>query len=290
MDKSKYYYLADSGIFSLNPGDSSVINLSLKHLTNRHNTIVAGRVLDKNLPIESAVVIITDSSFKELFKASTDFNGIFLFKEIVPSGEYRIISSAPGFKASESQALKVVEDSVSKVFFNLSRESYSTKGIIYGKVQDIATGKPLSNARIYLSFKNRNIKSSDSVTNSSGEYIIYNISPGEYIVQAEAPGYESSLPITIRIEDNSIIPIDIVLSNTASTLGTISGTIRNSVLSSRGVPVFLYKVENNRDILREVQSTNNSGDYLFTNLLPGIYKIKTSYLKDGEYEETYIIE
>lgn len=289
MPNSKYYYLTESQRFFLRAGDSPSINLRLKGLKNRYNTIIAGRVLEGELPIEAAAVIIMDEDFNELYKASTDVNGIFLFKEIVPVGQYKIIGSAPGFKTSEAQDLTVTEGSASKVFFRLTKDTYSSKAIIYGTVQDITTGAPMQDARIYLTYRNRKIKSSDSVSNSKGEYIIYNITPGEYIIHAEAQGYDSSLPISIKIEDNSMIPVDMVLSNIASSLGTISGSIKDSVLSSKGVPVFLYKVEKGREILREVQSTNSSGSYVFSNLLPGTYRVKTAHLKDGEYEETYII-
>ena len=83
MPNNKYYYLTDSQHFFLRAGDSLSINLRLKGLKNRYNTIIAGRILEEELPIEYAAVIIMDEDFNELYKASTDVNGIFLFKEIV---------------------------------------------------------------------------------------------------------------------------------------------------------------------------------------------------------------
>ncbi|WP_040214317.1 MSCRAMM family protein [Clostridium polynesiense] len=285
----KNYYLGSSEIFSLKPGENYNCSLTLEECKTKYNTIVVGRVLQGVNPLEEALILITNKESKVLYETYSDSNGIFLFKEIVPKGDYRIVASCPCYKTSEPQNVSIVENTPVKVYFNLKEDASSARGIIYGTVKEAFTGNAVVNARIYLNYKNRNIKSSDSISNSKGEYIIYNILPGEYILQAEFENYQPSPPISIKIEEKNKIPVDIILNNSPGVTGSITDVIKGPLPQESAVPVFLYELRDNKEILKEIQTTNSEGLYVFSNLGPGIYKVKANLLTQGEYEKEFTL-
>lgn len=289
MATNKAYYVESSQNFSLKAGENINIDVKLKSCDGKCNTIIAGRVLKDVNPIENAFISITNSQYNILYTAFTDVNGIFIFKETVPQGEYKITASYLGFKTTEAQNIIVTENVPVKLYFNLTEDPAFTKGIIYGLIKDITENKSIANSRIYLNYKNRNIKASDSISNLKGEYIIYNILPGEYVLQAEAQNYNPSFPINIKIEENSKIPVDITLNTTPPILGSISGVVKINSLPQRSIPVFLYEIKQTNEILKEVQSTNSEGFYVFSNLNPGVYRAKASLLDKGEYEKLFTV-
>jgi len=109
------------------------------------------------------------------------------------------------------------------------------------------------------------------------------------VLQAEAQNYNPSFPINIKIEENSKIPVDITLNTTPPILGSISGVVKINSLPQRSIPVFLYEIKQTNEILKEVQSTNSEGFYVFSNLNPGVYRAKASLLDKGEYEKLFTV-
>ncbi|SHI88551.1 Carboxypeptidase regulatory-like domain-containing protein [Clostridium amylolyticum] len=285
MATNRAYYVESSQNFSLKAGQNISMDVKLKPCNGKCNTIIAGRVLKGVNPIENAFVAITNFQYNILHTTFTDINGIFIFKETVPSGEYKIAASCCGFKTTEAQNITVSESVPVKIYFNLTEDPAFARGIIYGVIKDSLENNPIENSRIYLNYKNRNIKVSDSISNSKGEYIIHNILPGEYVLQAEAQNYNPSFPINIKIEENSRIPVDIALNTNPPVLGSISDVIKIGSLTQSSIPVFLYELKKDNEILKEVQTTNSDGFYAFSNLTPGVYRVKANLLDKGEYEK-----
>ena len=290
MVLKRIHYLKSSKNFNLRAGKSKEINLSLNECKATENTMIVGRVLQGLNPLSDAIVIVMDKDFRELYKAYCDTNGIFLFKETVPKGSYKIIAYCKGYTPSEAQNIVVEDSKVLKVFFELSQDTSAHKGIVYGDVSNTDTKEPIANAKVYLTFKSRSIKSSDALTNTRGEYIIYNILPGDYMLQVETEGYEISTPINVKVSNKEIISVDIPLHPILLNLGSISGSLGLDKSSRNNITTFLYKIHGDSARLCEVQITSKDGIFVFSGLSPGTYRVTATIVTDGDFQREYVVK
>ena len=82
---------------------------------------------------------------------------------------------------------------------------YSQNSTINGTVNDSNTGKPLVGANVFLK-----ATSLGTATHSDGTYQIFNVGPGEYILQSSYIGYVSK-EVEIKITSRQVVKIDFEL-------------------------------------------------------------------------------
>ncbi|MGM9975121.1 MAG: carboxypeptidase regulatory-like domain-containing protein [Clostridiaceae bacterium] len=288
MAVDRSYYISSSSSIALRAGELQEINIPLRKCTIQYNTIAAGKVLCGMTPLENALILVMDNSLNVLFKTYSDSNGIFLFKEIIPPGSYKTSAYVSGFIPSKIQPLIVEENKASKIYFDLLADTAVDKGIVYGTVFD-TEGNPISDGRVYLSYRGRSIKSADGVTNEKGEYIIYNLLPGDFILQVEALGYEISEPINVKVLGNDRLPVDITLTAIGNNLGSITGVININGEAFGAVPVFLYQLQGKGFVLKEVQTSNSDGLFIFSNLPSGNYRVYSPLKGTENYNKSFIL-
>ena len=283
------YYISSTSPIALKAGELQQVNLTLRKCAIQYKTIVAGKVLYEKSPLENALILVMDSNLTELFKTYSDSNGIFLFKEIIPPGAYRIAAYASGYIPSRIQPLVVEENKATKVYFDLIADTAVDKGIVYGAVKD-REGNPIHDGRVYLSYRGRSIKSADGVTNEKGEYIIYNLIPGDFTLEVEALGYETSKPINVKVLGNDRLPIDITLTAIGEKLGSISGAVSERGNTFGAVPVFLYQLQGRDFILKEVQTANADGLFVFSGLPPGNYRVYSPLNGSEGFNKDFVLK
>ncbi|MDD7795515.1 MSCRAMM family protein [Clostridium sp. 'White wine YQ'] len=284
------YILTDSDSVVINENEEVTVNLDLLELPPCYDTLLIGKVVDRGAPIANATVKVFDENFNPLFHTNTDENGIFKFKNLLYPGEYEVIASANYYMTSMSRKVRIRKDEVTKIALTLKKHPSLANGIVYGKVLEEVTLKPISNAMISMKPLEEGCRVIYKTTsNSRGQYLIYNVSPNKYTIEVERNGYNSQEPIEISVEKYEYALLNLyLLKNYNDYKGTISGIItsKNSVVSD--AEVFLYEIDNNGDErIVQVQVTNEDGVYLFSNIEGGDYIVKAK-LQNGEYFEKNI--
>ena len=92
------------------------------------------------------------------------------------------------------------------VFFICSVNLFSQNGQLYGEITDVATGKPLVGANIYLQNTQKG-----SATIKDGKFIVTKIPPGNYDAVSSYFGYKTVLVKDVKIESGKKIQLDIAL-------------------------------------------------------------------------------
>lgn len=165
---------------------------------------------------------------------------------------------------------------------------------------------PLSNVTINLKDLNGNIVATD-VTDVSGNYEFLNVPVGQYILMEVQPNGYSSISDVDDTPDpdgndgatpNDMIPVTVTAGENDNDNNFVEAnlaSIGNFVWEDRdadgiqeagepGIPNVVVRLFNNAGIQIASKITDNSGHYLFLNLLPGSYTIK--FDKPTGYEPT----
>lgn len=275
------YLLERSEEFNVAHREEVTVNLSLRREPVKPKTIIKGKVIDKcNNCIEGAIVKIFTLKYKPIEHVTTNSCGKFLFKDIILPGMYYVIATAPAYKVSKAYSIIVLPNSVTNLIITLDKEDCSL-GVLYGHVRDGA-GKGIDNAVVKL-FSYNNPENIEAIThtNNDGEYLIYGLNSGKYFIISEKPGYMFSSKVSLIIEENEFTKLDLFLYEiTSHRKGTISGQITSQCQEVPYAFVALYKLDNdNNSTLIKIKRCNEDGVYLFEDIDPGSYVVKS---KDTE--------
>ena len=93
--------------------------------------------------------------------------------------------------------------------FACSARAQSTFGTVVGNVAD-ASGAPVASTDVTLTNLGTNEKRT-STTNSDGLYQFVNVTPGQYSVSVEKPGFKRIVRSPVRVETESTAKIDLSL-------------------------------------------------------------------------------
>lgn len=189
-----------------------------------------------------------------------------------PSGNYQIEGLAPGnyivncVKASyqmQTDGAIVTSNETTIVDFAL----IANPGAISGTITDVLTTNPIEGATI-LVFRGRTFMGL-AITDINGHYTVVNLAPGQYIVHANAPGYQSKVT-GVTVVSNVTSTVDFALQPNP---GIISGTVTNAVtaapIASATISVF------SGSAFIESTLTDSNGNYLLPGLAPGHYTLVT---------------
>lgn len=272
------YLLERSEEFNVSNREEVTVNLSLKREPVKPRTIVRGKVIDKyNNCIEGAIVKIFTLKYKPIEHVTTNSCGKFLFKDIILPGIYYVIATAPSYKVSKGYSIIVLPNSVTKLIIKLDKEDCGL-GVLYGHVKD-GIGKGIDNAVVKL-FSYNNPENIEAIThtNNDGEYLVYGLRPGKYFIISEKPGYMLSSKVSLIIEGNEFTKLDLFLYEiTSHRKGTISGQITSKCQEGSCALVALYKLDkDNNSTLIKIKRCNEDGVYLFEDIDPGSYVVKSN--------------
>ena len=102
-----------------------------------------------------------------------------------------------------------------------SISNYTIAAIVKGHISD-KQGENLEFVSISLTQKNNKSIFSGSITDSIGNYVITNVAPGEYILEASFIGYQSYVTnITVSSNDQKVTVKEIVLKEDAKLLDQV---------------------------------------------------------------------
>ncbi len=280
------FNLTYSPNFALEGIEEANIDLNLDVLENDSSSVYGVVTIDGE-PVPNATVKLFDRDGNPFKHTLTDSEGEYTL-DGVPSGTYTISAVKSGCVLSPGKGITLMPKDTTQVNLTLERENTLDFGAIAGILmvaEPDGTKTPLGNAKITL-------KNADSVTVEStytiddGEFAFYDLADGFYTLISSSDGY---LPETmsVKIANGSIINVIMNVGRDTRTYnGTVSGIIRDSSGSPlSGCFVGLYKIfidDNNtrRETLVAFTKTNNSGKYMFGEVVGGSYLVKAKKTSD----------
>jgi len=241
-------------------GEATVIDFSLLIIPG----IISGTITDSETlkPIEGAIVTVGGTSHT----ASTGENGNYLITDIYP-GIYEITATSDNYFPETKTNQEVISGEITVIDFSLVR----IPGIISGTIIDSESLTPIEGAIIRLIGTEYN-----ATTGEDGTYLITDIYPGIYEVNARANEYfpETKLDMEVISGETNVIDFS---------LNRIPGIISGIVLDSRNSNPIVGAIVTLEGTIYTATS-GEDGNYLITDIYPGIYEITAS--SENYYPET----
>ena len=311
VHQAGYYDLSVSAVIVSNA--TTVTDIALVPIPPPDKGFLKGTVTDSvsSLPISGAVVYLKPSAAttsnnspevqpKEPNYAAityTDASGRYLFPALTP-GQYIATATKAGF---DSKAVTVVitgSNSTTIQDFSLV-QSAPTKGAIKGKVSDVNTGLPLANTFVFVSIDPSrwysNLNKLWARTDSTGNYLLREISYGTYTIKALQKGYiNGEQPASVIAGDT--ITLDFALAPVPPPdYGTVIGTVSNASTSLPISHALVYaasvpdiSVANNDNVC--FTYTDDSGVYSLASVRTGSRTIIANKVGFGSASQSVTVD
>jgi hypothetical protein len=270
--------LERSKVFTVKPRQEVSVDLSLKKVPAVPDTKLTGQVIGHCLPIAEATVKVLDRNHHPIDHTITDSQGNFSFLKVLPAGDYYVIATADNYKTSMEYRISLKIGDALSVIIELKPDCFLNLGTIYGTVRD-DMGNKLSDAKIIIQRYNNSSKiAAITTSNTDGEYLVYGLKPGKYWISAIKDGYSFYKRAFFDIKPKDIIVMNLFLYEIiACRNGTISGQILYKEQPVSHAIVALYRIVEDDHILIQLKEANSDGIYLFADITPGEYLIKSKH-------------
>jgi hypothetical protein len=254
---------------------------------------ISGRVTDQQtgLPIMGAHVRAMGDTCPEggCGDAMTDSSGFYMIAHLHP-GVYLVSASAYGYEDEiyPDSVIVVTGQNIPNIDFALTPVSGGT-GSISGRVTDEETGLPIIMAHL-VAIGVDNWCFGEAWSDTSGYYMIPNLCPGTYQVNANKPGYvpETYPDSMIVVAGENTPNINFALTPMGGGTGSISGRVTDA---ETGLPIPMAHVwtygDSGHPCCGGEAWTDTAGYYLIQNLAPQQYTVgvhKCGY-QDAVYPE-----
>lgn len=197
-------------------------------------------------------------------------------------GTYTLSVSATGFVSADIANVQVTADTTTTANIALQLTSI---GDLHGTVTNATTTQAITGAQITVRL-GENVVATVS-TDADGKYSVIGLSGGTYAVQASASGFQSSTNNSVLIVVNLVTTADFALQPVVIPTGGTSSLEGKVVNATDGTPVMhavaLLKERVALPILADLTAelvkettSDAAGNYSFTGLEPGIYRLKVS--------------
>ncbi|MFW0779053.1 carboxypeptidase regulatory-like domain-containing protein [Rossellomorea marisflavi] len=202
---------------SLPAGTSVNVDVSLVQDT----ASIQGTVRDaaNGLPLPSALVqIFVVGTTIPVASVLTNKQGGYTIDGLLPQ-EYRVVYSATNYQ-SQTNLLLFNPGEVKTNDVALDR----LPSRIEGTVTEAASGLPIANASVTLLYSGSGIIAATGFTDPNGNYALDGLSPGEYTLRFQAPGYVTgTVPIVLGLNERVVVNQALGLGS-----GTIAGSVRRA--------------------------------------------------------------
>lgn len=258
------------------------VNLELEKNPEKNTGTVRGTVVDTDgNPIGGATVKLCYASTLDPFNhTNTNPQGKFIFNN-VPIGSYQIAAIKDDYEMPLAKSLSVVKNKSTQVDITLVPNPNASKNIIYGIVKSNVDNLPVNNAiaQLYKTATPEDELYATASTNEHGQYYFVDVDEGEYYVKVTKLGYYTTDSVKLPVAQKDYVSSDISLvSDPSSNTGTICGIItdQETKLPVENASVALYEIVGSTETLRRITKTSVEGKYIFGNILPGDYRIKST--------------
>jgi hypothetical protein len=271
--RKEQYLLGRSSQFTLTTAGENQTNLTLDSNPTLNYATIFTTVTAGTTPVFNALVQILSSSGNPVGSQFTNALGQAASNQLA-NGVYQVVASAPTYVTSDPVTANLTGTGCVTVSISLTADPRAAFNTIYGLVLDNASGSRLTNATVTLTDSLGQITAS-TLTNSEGQYLLYEISNGSYTISTSRGGYTASAPLPITVSGSQIAQTNLSLAPETATEGTVQGLItdQNGAFLA-GASVGLYSVADSTETLAQTTFANDNGFYLFGNVAAGTYLVK----------------
>lgn len=275
------YGLQASPPFSLESREEEDINLQLCPASHDRQIALFGTVKDAcSQLIAGATVKVFSKKWKPLYHTYTDSRGCYSFDKELVCGTYYVTATAEGYVASNRKRVAINCCAVVEQSFTIKRNPLLSNAIVYGKVLRQVNHNPIGGSVVQL-LRRDDVVYAETISLEDGEYLFYDVKPGRYKLLAHGRGYECQMTGSFMLRPGSWLSSDMELRPiTCKEWGTVSGRVRFGDKPTEGIPVFLFRLDEERECMVQVQMTQKQGVYLFGAVEPGSYRVKAA-MADG---------
>ena len=242
--------------------------------------ILSGTVTSGGTGISGATVKILDVNDNPIEHTNTGENGQYTITGL-PVGSYKVTAIADGFLLPVPIPIVIQTNITSLLDIAITADPEADLSVVYGIIKTSIDETPLANAAVSL-YSNTEPEPTlfiSASTNDRGQYIFGLIPVGDYFVSVSKLGYYPNQTAVFSVATNEFIDSDITLTaDAAANTGTVSGFIRDSATSLpiENAGVALYLVVGGVETVVDTTRTNVLGLYLFANVQPGTYLVKSA--------------
>ncbi|MDP6584994.1 MAG: Ig-like domain-containing protein [Anaerolineales bacterium] len=211
----------------------------------------------------------------------------------VASDNDTIFTITPASSLSAATTYKTkITTSVSDISCNTLGSAYtyngfitspSGSGTIQGSVKE-ADGSALSGVKVSFSIYGSTVTPDNTTTDSNGDYNLSSLGLGGYTLTYTKSGYLTEIQSDTLGTDGQTLTVGTItqlLDNCTS--GTISGNITDAVTGDNVSSVDLKAYKGGTYV--KSTTTNNDGEYSFSNMIPGWYDVHTD--RRGYIDENF---
>lgn len=275
------YLIKKSADVTLTVGqEQEVAPLELTQNSSAGDSSITGTVTSGGLAIADATVKVFDDTGTPVAHASTSALGEYTVIDL-GAGDYDVTVIKNGYLLPVATPVTLADHAVTTVDLTINIDPNASLNKIYGIISDSSTTAGIENARVILTKLVVGVVTevAETITNSDGEFIIYDLANGDYSIFATKQGYYSSDPADLSVTGGVLSVSDISLvGNPEDLKGTISGVVTDSATPTPAVLanalVGLYSVVAGAETLIATSVTNADGRYLFAGVDAGTYLVK----------------
>ncbi|PFG06479.1 carboxypeptidase regulatory-like domain-containing protein [Bacillus sp. es.034] len=237
-------------------GASTTANIALvpQPSTISGNVSNGGAITNANVQLLNNSGTVVDST-------TTDIAGNYSFSNVTP-GLYNVSVVAAGFQ-SQTRAVMTEPNQASVVNFIL----IANPGAISGTVRDASTNNSIPFANLELLDSNGVLVAS-TTTDGTGQYSFNNLAPGTYGVRSFAVNYGSTTVSSTVTAGNTTVTNLFLEPNPGSIQGTVTDADTLTAIPGASVQAI-----NSQSVIIASTTTDGSGQYSFTSLIPGSYSL-----------------
>ncbi|WP_303984580.1 carboxypeptidase regulatory-like domain-containing protein, partial [Niallia circulans] len=223
---------------------------------------IQGTVTDNQTsqPVQGVNVQAVNSSGSIVSATITDSSGNYTFSGLL-TGSYTLIFTSNGYANSTLGAI-VQSNTVTTANSVLNRLA----GNLTGTIRDVSNS-PISGALVTVF--SGNVPVATTTSDASGNYLINNLAPGNYVTVVTANNFSS--------QNQSVFILNGEVTNASFTLqpdpGSITGTVRdinNTAIIGANITL---QLSTGSGVVVGTTLTNSDGSYVFNNIAPGNYTL-----------------
>lgn len=159
-----------------------------------------------------------------------DSTGVFKMTH-VPPGRYRVNATAPRRQRSTKGPITVVDEETETLLPIQLGPGFSLTGTVYDP-----SGEPVTDARVNVRGKDRNVAREDTRTDKAGEFEIDHLPPGRYDIWVRADGFLTNSD-NQDVEVTTAKPLSITLELGLSIEGVVMDSVTSQPVLSYGAKV-----------------------------------------------------
>ncbi len=253
------------------------LNLAQNPVVNSGN--LTGTVTSGGSGVSGATVKVYDINDLPVEHTNTGGNGQYTIANL-PAGSYKVTAVKDGFLLPLPTPVVIQANKSSTANIDITPDPEDSLSVVYGIIKS-SSGAPLEHANVslYQDTQPEPTMFISASTNDKGQYIFGLIPPGDYYVSASKLGYYTGTTAVFSIGAKSIVGSNLALvEDSQANTGTVSGFIRDAVtgLPIQDAGVALYLLSGGSETVVDTTRTNANGMYLFANVNPGTYLVKST--------------